>query len=136
MSYRKRIEEILSDGNWHCILPIIAETGLSARNRISEMNNDYSEEHGIQRYIGVKCSIEHTHTNKHKAKLYMYRLNPVLVSNNPHDLDTVSLQIEKDIDEAAADEMQKEWESYNRDQKKQRIQTMLKEAIENAERKL
>jgi len=135
MSYRKRIEEILSDGNWHCILPIIAETGLSARNRISEMNNDYSEEHGIQRYIGVKCSIDHTHTNKHKAKLYMYRLNPELVSNNPHGLDESSLEIENAIDQSGSDEMQMEWEEYSREEKKAKIKNMLAVAIENAENK-
>ena len=38
MSYAERIQEILSDGRWHCILDLIAETGLSARNRISELN--------------------------------------------------------------------------------------------------
>ena len=46
MSYADKIEIILSDGRFHCILDLISETGLSARNRISEMNKDYRIDKG------------------------------------------------------------------------------------------
>ena len=74
-SYRETIERILSDGNWHCILGLIKETGLSARNRISEININNEEEFGFIKYEGKKCNLDHTFDNQHKASLYMYRLN-------------------------------------------------------------
>ena len=76
MSYAEHIRKILSDGNWHCILNIISETGLSARNRISEMNKTDSinlNDKIIYKYIGQQCSLEFC---SHKATLYMYKLNP------------------------------------------------------------
>jgi len=148
MSYRKRIEEILSDGNWHCVLGIIAETGLSARNRISEMNQDYQEEMGYPigskevdhlKYLGVKCTLEKC---THKAKLFMYILNrpyykgSLVQLKNPHNLDEDALKIEEEIDDAGSEEMNKEWEEFNREEKKARIKKMLSDAIENEENKL
>lgn len=76
MSYAQTIKKILSDGNWHCILNIIGETGLSARNRISEMNKEekiYSNDNYVYKYLGQQCSLEFC---SHKATLYMYKLNP------------------------------------------------------------
>lgn len=92
MSYEDIIEKILSDGRNHCILDLIAETGLSARNRISEMNKDYrikkgypenSKEDEHQRYLGSKCNLE---SCDHRSDLYMYRLNAaVLQYRNNYD---------------------------------------------------
>ena len=51
MTYAKKLQEILSDGRWHCVLDMISETGLSARNRISEMNLKHLEEKGYEKNL-------------------------------------------------------------------------------------
>ena len=77
MSYADTIQQILSDGRWHCVLDLIAETGLSARNRISELNKDHEEKYAKKRYIGEKCKLE---SCQHRSELYMYKLNTGVVS--------------------------------------------------------
>ena len=77
MSYADTIQQILSDGRWHCVLDLIAETGLSARNRISELNKEHEEKYAKTRYIGEKCKLERC---QHKSDLYMYKLNTGVVS--------------------------------------------------------
>tara|TARA_R100000353_G_scaffold171772_1_gene136385 strand:+ start:603 stop:965 length:363 start_codon:yes stop_codon:yes gene_type:complete len=77
MSYADTIQQILSDGRWHCVLDLIAETGLSARNRISELNKDHEKKYAKKRYIGKKCKLE---SCKHRSELYMYKLNTGVVS--------------------------------------------------------
>jgi len=72
MSYAERIEQILSDGRWHCIMEIINATGTSARNRISELNQLYEAQHNKKRYIGKTCELE---KHNHEANLFMYKLN-------------------------------------------------------------
>ena len=72
MSYAEKIEQILSDGRWHCIMELINATGLSARNRISELNQLHKAQHGEKRYVGEACKLEN---HKHEADLYMYKLN-------------------------------------------------------------
>ena len=70
MSYRETIQEMLSDGQWHCVLGLIAETGLSARNRISEINKDSIIVSGSAAIEGKECSLEKCN---HKSSLFMYR---------------------------------------------------------------
>ena len=77
MSYAETIQQILSDGRWHCVLDLIAETGLSARNRISELNKEHQEKYAKKRYIGEQCKLE---SCKHNSDLYMYKLNNGVVS--------------------------------------------------------
>jgi hypothetical protein len=77
MSYAETIQQILSDGRWHCVLDLIAETGLSARNRISELNKDHEDKYAKKRYIGEKCKLE---SCQHRSELYMYKLNTSVVS--------------------------------------------------------
>jgi len=77
MSYADTIQQILSDGRWHCILDLIAETGLSARNRISELNKIHEEKYSKKRYIGEQCKLE---SCQHNSDLYMYKLNTGTVS--------------------------------------------------------
>ena len=48
--------------------------------------------------------------------------------DNPHNLDNEALQIEKDIDNAQQEEMNKEWEQYSREDKKAKIKQMMREA--------
>lgn len=93
MSYAEQIRKILSDGNWHCILNIIAETGLSARNRISEMNKTDSillNDKEIYKYIGQQCSLD---LCGHKSTLYMYKLNPKWIEARNQIYEQVGLQI-------------------------------------------
>ena len=135
MSYAKRLEEILSDGNWHCILPMIAETGLSARNRISEMNQKNEEEFGFNKYVSEKCTIDHVHENKHKAKLYMYKLNsdkyslPLtteeLMQSNTAEVDNTGYN----VTEYTKDEMQEfeTWNNLSKEERKKKIREMMKE---------
>ncbi len=48
--------------------------------------------------------------------------------DNPHNLDNEALQIEKDIDNAEQEDMNKEWEQYSREDKKAKIKEMMREA--------
>tara|TARA_B100001939_G_scaffold344982_1_gene360630 strand:- start:851 stop:1222 length:372 start_codon:yes stop_codon:yes gene_type:complete len=103
MSYADTIQQILSDGRWHCVLDLIAETGLSARNRISELNKDHEEKYAKKRYIGEKCKLE---SCQHRSELYMYKLNT----------SSTESQYEKQISylDFKYDEMQeKEMEDWN-----------------------
>jgi hypothetical protein len=144
MSYAKQIEEILSDGRWHCILSLISETGLSARNRISEMNQDYQNSLGYPlnskdpdhlRYLGSKCTLEKCN---HKAKMFMYILNQPYYKNSLAQIKTQDAPdpeafvlvpedqlIEKSIDQAGRKEMDEEWDKISREEKKARINAMI-----------
>jgi hypothetical protein len=121
-SYRETIQRILSDGNWHCILGLIKETGLSARNRISEMNVDNEEEFGFIKYEGRKCNLDHTFENQHKASLYMYRLNPEKYT-----------PMYKDPSELSVEEEQIRQEEMKREDKLKMVNQMLKEKGLNIE---
>jgi len=115
-SYRETIERILSDGNWHCILGLIKETGLSARNRISEININNEEEFGFIKYEGKKCNLDHTFDNQHKASLYMYRLNPEKYA-----------PLHKDPSELSVEEEQIRQEEMKREDKLKMVNEMLQQ---------
>jgi len=124
MSYAERIQEILSDGRWHCILDLIAETGLSARNRISELNQDHETKHNVKRYIGESCNLEKC---DHRSDLYMYKLNNDTVSeelkfSNPVLEDLASNRINKNTDEI------EDWLNKTPDERHEYVQNLLKNA--------
>ena len=141
MSYAERIQEILSDGRWHCILDLIAETGLSARNRISELNQDHETKHNIKRYIGESCTLEKC---DHRSDLYMYKLNNNTVSeeikfSNPVLEDLASNRINKQTKQLNAvisvthkikeneDEIE-DWLNKTPDERHEYVQNLLKNA--------
>ena len=67
----------------------------------------------------------------HKDKQYKYTwYEPIVITkeDNPHNLDNEALQIEKDIDNAEQEDMNKEWEQYSREDKKAKIKEMMREA--------
>ena len=70
MGYPEIIKSILSDGRWHCITSIVQETGLSARNRISEMNKLSEKKDGLKVIDGAPCNIEN---HSHRSNVFMYR---------------------------------------------------------------
>ena len=141
MSYAERIQEILSDGRWHCILDLIAETGLSARNRISELNQDHETKHNVKRYIGESCNLEKC---DHRSDLYMYKLNNNNVSeelkfSNPVLEDLASNRINKQTKQLNAvisvthkikenkDEIE-DWLNKTPDERHEYVQNLLKNA--------
>jgi hypothetical protein len=72
-----------------------------------------------------KCDLE---GHIHKDKQYKYIWSAIYKEDNPHNLDNEALQIEKDIDNAQQEEMNKEWEQYSREDKKAKIKQMMREA--------
>ena len=141
MSYVDIIKSILSDGRWHCIESIIQETGYSARNRISEMNQEYRSQMGYpidskdpdhQRYLGSKCTLEKCN---HKAKMYMYILNQPyykdslaqIKSGDAPDPEAFVLVPEDQAKEYVEDkEIITDWDNISREEKKQRINDMIR----------
>jgi hypothetical protein len=122
MSYADKIEIILSDGRFHCILDLISETGLSARNRISEMNKDYRIDKGYpvdskedihQRYLGSPCNLE---SCDHRSDLYMYRLNNSDVIPIPKRNEVVNQKEKRQIEE---------WMKKSPEERKEYIQDLL-----------
>ena len=107
MTYAKKLQEILSDGRWHCVLDMISETGLSARNRISEMNLKHLEEKGFEKYEGKKCQLEKC---THKANLFMYKLSEEYAG-------TVAEKSKKIIAESINDNSLEEWNNLRNDEK-------------------
>jgi hypothetical protein len=133
MTIQEDIKQILSDGQWHCILDIIAETGLSARNRISEMNGDfrislgldYGAENRYDKYIGESCKLEKCF---HKSNLYMYKLNPKYINSDRFVEDREKLVIVDQELKAEYDEQDKEierWNSLSKEQRHEEIKSMM-----------
>lgn len=118
MTYAKKLQEILSDGRWHCVLDMISETGLSARNRISEMNLKHLEEKGFEKYEGKKCQLEKC---THKANLFMYKLSEEYAG-------TVAEKSKKIIAESINDNSLKEWNDLSLEERKKQINEMMKKA--------
>lgn len=118
MTYAKKLQEILSDGRWHCVLDMISETGLSARNRISEMNLKHLEEKGFEKYEGRKCQLEKC---THNANLFMYKLSEeyaVTVAEKSKQIITRNLH-ENNLDD---------WNDLSAEDRKNQINEMMKKA--------
>lgn len=118
MTYAKKLQEILSDGRWHCVLDMISETGLSARNRISEMNLKHLEEKGFEKYEGKKCQLEKC---THNANLFMYKLSEEYAG-------AVAKKSKKIIAEFLDDNTLDEWNNLSSEDRKKQINEMMKKA--------
>jgi len=118
MTYAKKLQEILSDGRWHCVLDMISETGLSARNRISEMNLKHLEEKGFEKYEGKKCQLEKC---THNANLFMYKLSEEYAG-------AVAKKSKKIIAEFLDDNTLDEWNNLSSEDRKNQINEMMKKA--------
>ena len=120
MSYAETIQQILSDGRWHCVLDLIAETGLSARNRISELNKEHEQKYAKKRYIGQQCKLE---SCKHNSDLYMYKLN-----NQAVDLEyeKVVADVDFQLDEMHEKEIE-DWNNKTPEERHEHIKNLKKE---------
>ena len=118
MSYANTLQEILADGRWHCILDMIAETGLSARNRISEMNVKHTEEKGFQKYESQKCKLEKCN---HKSSLFMYKLSEQYAG-------AVAEKSKKIMAESLNDNSLDQWNNLSAEDRKKQIDEMMKKA--------
>ena len=116
MTYAVKIREILSDGTWHCIMDLIAETGLSARNRISEMNLYNTEQKGYKKYESESCKLEKCN---HKADLYMYKLSEDYVKE---------VQAKSKIINDKNIHLGNQWDLQSVEDKKKKINEMLSKA--------
>ena len=123
MSYAQRIQQILSDGRWHCILDLIAETGLSARNRISELNKEHEVKYDKKRYIGQTCNLE---VCKHRSELYMYRLNNGPVAIPDLDYEKTIGFVDFQLDEMQEKEME-DWNNKTPEERHEHIKNLKKE---------
>jgi len=117
MSYAETIQQILSDGRWHCVLDLIAETGLSARNRISELNKDHEDKYAKKRYIGEKCKLE---SCQHRSELYMYKLNTSVVSEELAFSNPI-------IEDLASNRENEEWNNKSAEERHEYIKNLKKE---------
>ena len=117
MSYSETIQQILSDGRWHCVLDLIAETGLSARNRISELNKEHQEKYAKKRYIGEQCKLE---SCKHKSDLYMYKLNNGVVSEELVFSNPI-------VEDLASNRENEEWNNKTPEERHEYIKNLKKE---------
>ena len=124
MSYAETIQKILSDGRWHCVLDLIAETGLSARNRISELNKEHELKYSKKRYLGSKCKLS---TCDHRSDLYMYKLNNGDITGmNSSDLN-YSFSI-KDLDnQDEINKVDEEWNNKTPEERHEYIKNLKKE---------
>lgn len=118
MTYAKKLQEILSDGRWHCVLDMISETGLSARNRISEMNLKHLEEKGFEKYEGKKCQLEKC---THNANLFMYKLSEEYA-------DTVAEKSKQIIARNLHENNLDDWNNLSSEDRKKQINEMMKKA--------
>ena len=116
MSYADTIQQILSDGRWHCVLDLIAETGLSARNRISELNKEHEEKYAKTRYIGEKCKLEHC---QHKSDLCMYKLNTGVVAEELVFSDKI-------VEDLATDRENEDWNNKTPEERHEYIKQLKK----------
>ena len=116
MSYADTIQQILSDGRWHCVLDLIAETGLSARNRISELNKIHEEKYSKKRYIGEQCKLE---SCQHNSDLYMYKLNTGTVSEELVFSDPI-------VEDLASNKENEDWKNKTPEERHEYIEDLKK----------